>query len=38
MSKIKYIEENTVEGMELMFSEDVYEGGALVKVSIGSVF
>ena len=31
-TKIKYIEENSVEGMELTFSEDVYVNGKLVDV------
>jgi len=33
-SKIRYIEENNIEDMELTFSEEEYEDGQLVRVRI----
>lgn len=30
--KVKYIEENSVDGMELMFAEEEYKNGQLYKV------
>ncbi len=34
LTKIRYIEENDVNDMELSFSEEEYEGGALARVSV----
>ena len=32
VTKVKYIEENTVDGMELVFAEEEYKNGSLDRV------